>query len=1212
LAALEEGKTEGSCLWFTAKQQYQSWRDVNPGSVPNYWLTGQPGAGKSIMAAHVIRNLDSMNANCSFYFFKHNDTARSSSSLSLRSIAYQMALLDFRVWQRLLDMKHNDIRFDRENELVVWRKVFLNGILDLSLEKPHFWVIDALDECSSSNSIAAMLAKVPANLPLRVFMTSRRTIETADWFSQLNDLTYADQMIADDTRNDIELCLNAKIKSLPLQTDDSRQYVAEVILEKSNGSFLWVILVLKEMRLIVSEADIQRILDEVPPRLDALYERTLKKMSQMTRGKVLIKSILQWAVCAIRPLSIKEMEHALKLDTGERVLDLERFLGLSCEQLIHVDKSGKVSLVHETVRSFLLQEDLDSEFAIERSVTHGRITDICLQYLNSDEMKPPKSQKLMQMYRTRIAKRSAFADYACPYFSEHLRRSSSKNTERFIKLCNFLEGNVCSWIEHMARNSHLHYMTRTAKDMRGFLQARAKHYSPISKGVQCVGNWESDMLRLVTQFGKHLSEYPSAIFWLIPPFCPPLTQIASQFGENPTGIIVRGLPSSTWSDRISSIHYRREVRTRAVCCAAASFAVGLSDSGIKIYSHATCQETQQLTSPQPVKCMIFSTSGKLLAVSTIHFVMMFSLETGSQIWQVRLPQESLTMAFADQDSILWLVTKGGVIMSLSVADGSKRLQSVLEHPPDTDDSGFRRVLTYAGICLELGMVASVQRGRPISLHDLNTGSLFDVCERDCDVGMEGTDHASIWIRDLIFATNPVTSYIAALYHDGDLVLFDPCELSMKAHVLAEAQVLAASPDGYALVAGNDTGTIQIFDLETLTLMHKIISSDHSIRSLAFSVDGIRFIDIRGSQCNIWGPPILVHADHGETRRISDTILEDPSVVGVNIGAVPEITALVCHSNGDYIFCGRDDGAIALFSSSDGKEAQILYNHAQGVAIKLLIWGSKSNTLVSADAASRFMIWRIMESKSIVTVKGPLLDDRIHDQSIRQLLLDTEEERLLVSTAVSDTVYDIASGANTTISFSERPSWKWVNHPRDSNKLIHVTAQKAYIYSWDGLSDSQSSLDMHIASDVGAADMSVKAAASCSDGCKLSIEFSTPSAPQSTSHVLILAASSFDEPSVSPIASIPAFSKLAPNIEHLTGSVGRRLIFLNRRMWICSLDLESFSGEYYQHCFIPDDWLNANWNFILKVTNKGDLVFVKKSEIVVIKCILNSKEILTKV
>ena len=62
-------------------------------------------------------------------------------------------------------------------------------------------------------------------------MISRRTVESADWFFQLNDLIYADQMTVDDTRNDIKLYLKAKIKGLPMQTSEARQYVADVILK---------------------------------------------------------------------------------------------------------------------------------------------------------------------------------------------------------------------------------------------------------------------------------------------------------------------------------------------------------------------------------------------------------------------------------------------------------------------------------------------------------------------------------------------------------------------------------------------------------------------------------------------------------------------------------------------------------------------------------------------------------------------------------------------------------------------------------------------------------------------------------------------------------------------------------------------------------------------------------------------------------------------
>jgi len=109
----------------------------------------------------------------------------------------------------------------------------------------------------------------------------------------------------------------------------------------------------------------------------------------------------------------------------------------------------------------------------------------------------------------------------------------------------------------------------------------------------------------------------------------------------------------------------------------------------------------------------------------------------------------------------------------------------------------------------------------------------------------------MWIRDFAFQPNSESSFLVTLYYDGQLVLFDPCLLIIKAAVRADAHVLACSPNGHMLATGNDTGTIQIFDFESLTLIYKLIASDYSIRSLAFSGDGLRFVDIRGSQCNVW-------------------------------------------------------------------------------------------------------------------------------------------------------------------------------------------------------------------------------------------------------------------------------------------------------------------------------------------------------------------------
>ena len=762
-----------------------------------------------------------------------------------------MALVDLSIRHRLLLMKDDGLRFDKNNDLAIWRKLFLNGIFEVSLDQPHFWVIDALDECSSQYSIVTMLKKAGGSFPLRVFMTSRPTSDIVRDFSQLEDLVYIDEITVNDTRSDIELYLRANMGNLTFQDKVYYPQVTETILEKSHGSFLWVVLVVKEMQSAFSEVDIQQILKDVPRGMDALYERALALMSRTNRGKHLIKAILLWVVCAIRPLAIDELEQALKFDTGEIVLALEGFIASNCGQLVRVDKVGRVSLVHETVRAFILRQELKSEFAVGKAGGHGRIADVCLQYLSSDEMKPPRSQKFMHMYSAKSAKRSPFVDYACLHFSQHLRRSHSGDPRRFICLSNFLRGNVSTWIEYVARVRNLHCLIRTAKDMKSFLQARAKYHPPIGRDVQHVDNWQSDLIRLAAQFGRNLIECPSSIFWLIPPFCPPKTAIGAQFESTPHSISVSGLSSSVWSDRASCIHYR-ERQTRAVASTDSAFAVGLSDKSINLYSTSTCQEIQQLNGTQPVKLLNFSSSGKVLAATSVHYVTLFNLESGQRMWHNRLPQECLTLMFTDRDNVLRLVTKGGIILSFSVSDGLRLSLVALNEPPDEDkEVGFRRTYTCAAFSIELNMVAAVQRGRPIGLYDVGDGSFYGHCVRETDTELGQMGHALLWICDFVFNPNPAINSIAALYHDGNLVVFDPCELAVKAHAQANAQTLACSLDGLSLATGSATGTIQIFECESLQLLYRIVASDYSIRALVFSSDSLRFLDIRGSQCNVW-------------------------------------------------------------------------------------------------------------------------------------------------------------------------------------------------------------------------------------------------------------------------------------------------------------------------------------------------------------------------
>jgi hypothetical protein len=321
----------------------------------------------------------------------------------------------------------------------------------------------------------------------------------------------------------------------------------------------------------------------------------------------------------------------------------------------------------------------------------------------------------------------------------------------------------------------------------------------------------------------------------------------------------------------------------------------------------------------------------------------------------------------------------------------------------------------------------------------------------------------------------------------------------------------------------------------------------------------------------------------------------------------EITAIVCHPDGQYIVCGKDDGTVTLYSTQDGTEIRVLYCHAQRIAVNFLVFGTSSNLIASADASSRCMVCRLERSDNAWTAEGPLLDVRVQDYSISQILLEPANKRLLVSTIASDIVYDIEHGLRQYSALQERSSWKWIAHPRDAEKLVHLTASAAHVHTWDDVTDAGICAEIKFDTDMSE-EMYLKDVAVCSDGCKLSVEFAKGNNQQSASQVLLIPSSSFDVPFAHVIKPLVLFNKVSAEMEHIIGSIGRTLLFLDRRMWVCSLDLEKFNGEYFRHFFIPEDWLSINRNLILRVTSKGDFVFIKKHEVAVIKNGMEHKEI----
>lgn len=136
-----------------------------------------------------------------------------------------------------------------------------------------------------------------------------------------------------------------------------------------------------------------------------------------------------------------------------------------CGHLVTVDKVGKAQMVHGTAREFLLNDELESEFAINETEAHTRSARACLVYLTGDEMKPPRTSR-RGAAMCMAGKRAEFSVYACATFSYHLAKADPLANDIFVLADKFLRLNVLSWIEVIAQTQNLIPLIRAAKNLR--------------------------------------------------------------------------------------------------------------------------------------------------------------------------------------------------------------------------------------------------------------------------------------------------------------------------------------------------------------------------------------------------------------------------------------------------------------------------------------------------------------------------------------------------------------------------------------------------------------------------------------------------------------------------------------------------------------------------------------------------------------------------
>lgn len=1204
LANMIHHQTEGSCLWLTDNPIFLKWQQGLDNSPKLYWLSGEPASGKSTIAGHVVRYLDECNCDCSYFFFNDSNSRTSKVAKLLCSLAWQMASSNTIVREKLLAMREEGETINNEDEGLIWRSLFTRLILRTELRHPQYWVIDALDECANYTVLFSLLAKIDEQFPLRIFLTSRPSLAIERSFLRENVAKIAGSITLEVSLGDIKLFLEEHARYILAENEEERQQLVQLVLDKSNGNFLWTALVIKELEEAVSKEQVRDILASVPKEIGNLYSQILRNVMATSRNGDIAKAILRWTLCASRPLLVEELKEALRLDIGETLIQLDKTIGSICGNLVTVDTESRVKIAHQTVREFLFQEQGNHELVLIKAEEHARIFDICINYLSGEEMKPPRFRRGNHPRATK-SQRSSFAIYAIVHFSDHLARTICSDTSRLASLNNFFMTNCLVWIEANAATQDLSPIIQTVKNIRTYLDRCTGSKVSIRLEVSNVSEWIDDIIHIVAQFGKILLASPQAIHHLVPPVCPRQSMIFRTFKSHPRGLQVVRLSHTDWDDRLCCIVIP-ETQIFSVSSRNNRFALGTSNGRVYIYQESTFQEKLQLLHAEPVRRLAFTTRDTRLAAAGRRKISFWNSFTGQTLWSISVDHEILALAFNEDDSVLYAATRANYVMLLDVQYGEK-LSAFRFCDWDEDEKRehlHQRPPMHINISVVLGLLGVTYRSRPVTFWDLESNEFAGHFHRSRAVYPEPFIHA------FIFNPNPEIILAATTYQDGKTMIFDPEDLKAQAEAETDTSILAASPDGKVLAAGSGDGIIKLYDFETMRLLRQIHFIQQDIRAMAFNSTGTRFFDVRGDYCNVWEPSVLIRGiELEDSSSISRSHKELPALDVSSASTYDEdlaITSVSAHHGSDYVFCGRENGTIAIYATKSGLVAQEPSNYGNA-AVDFLTWNEHENFLASANRSGRVIVRRILNVQpDSFDISDPILDET-SSSVVRQLIISPDGKRLLVSQENSATLWNLTDGnvgEKRTTAMAPDVSCKWASHP-DFDRLFLFVNGHVKIFDWSTLEDLSI---MPSGIDIGSASWNVTNVILHGRGRNVLAVLSSLPGSNSPPSIGLWSPNILSPDHGRPASPICQVG-LAKDFKALVGPYKSYLIFLDHDGWICSIDVDTApNDEYYtRHVFVPLQWQTVLGNASMAITPKGSVVMAVNDEIAIFHNALDFEE-----
>ena len=362
------------------------------------WLSGSPGAGKSAIASTVVSQLSKQQSTAAFCF-QRGHAILGNPAVLWRTIAFSLASCDSAVQNGIVHFLEttaihfgNDVG-DHFKHLI--EEPLTKNCDILSFKFPLVIIIDALDECSSSDSTSAPRGVLLqtfrrwSQLPkmFKLFVTARHESDIAKCLVDVSQhiVLETGSKATPQTSQDIQLFLKHHFSRIAMDYDLElstwpEPEIIEQLTKQAAGLFIWAETVIRFMMQGGPSKQLSLILDGklATGDIDSLYLTILQNAFKPSNLEI-FNMVAGCIVLARIPLTCHDLEKLL----DEVKTDVIKFILNKLKPVISNDDENGLQVTYQSFAEFLKDSTRSTKtFVIDQIKQSKRLSLGCMRVMN--------------------------------------------------------------------------------------------------------------------------------------------------------------------------------------------------------------------------------------------------------------------------------------------------------------------------------------------------------------------------------------------------------------------------------------------------------------------------------------------------------------------------------------------------------------------------------------------------------------------------------------------------------------------------------------------------------------------------------------------------------------------------------------------------------------------------------------------------------------